>query len=292
MNDRIYGGIEAGGTKFICAVGTSPDNIASHIQIPTTTPTETLDSVISFFKGQSNLAAIGIGSFGPLDLNKDSPSYGHITNTPKPGWSNTDIVGAITGSLNIPVEINSDVNCAVLGEQLYGAGQGLSNVAYMTVGTGIGIGDIVDGHFPSGLTHTEMGHMMIPNDDPEIKSACPFHANCLEGLASGFALQKRFSKPVKDITDNNAWAIEARYLAYGVANTIVSLMPNKIIVGGGVMNHENLLASVRAEVIKILNGYPELPEITQEIDSYIVAPSLGTLSGVTGALSLAYQHIS
>lgn len=287
MGNKLCGGIEAGGTKFICAVGSSPDKITARVQIPTTTPSETLEQVISFFKRQDDLAAIGIGSFGPLDLDKQSATHGYITTTPKNGWEHTDLVSPIAHELNIPVALDTDVDCAALAEQRYGAAAGLRNVAYMTVGTGIGIGCISNGRIFRGLTHTEMGHMIIPRaPQDKDESACPYHDSCLEGLASGTALKKRHGEPAESLDDPDAWALEARYLAYGIVNTVFCTMPERIVIGGGVMGHSCLLEDVRAKVQKLVNGYLAIPALTDGIEEYIVAPKLGSLSGVTGAMIL------
>lgn len=291
MADKLYGGIEAGGTKFICAVGSSPDAITSHVQIPTTTPAETLTNVIAYFKSQPPLESIGIGSFGPIDLNESSPTYGHITTTPKAGWANTDLLGVISDELDVPVALNTDVNCAALGEQLYGAGKNLSTVAYITVGTGIGVGYVVDGEIPTArLGHTEMGHMVIPHERKNHIGACPYHDSCLEGLASGTALQKFWGVPAEQINDDAAWEEEAKYLAYGISNTIFGIIPDRIIIGGGVMAHERLIEDVRSEVMATLNGYLQIAQIVDDIDGYVAKPSLGDMSGVTGALALATRH--
>lgn len=288
MHDELHGGIETGGTKFICAVSTSPDTIIAQTQIPTTSPDETLGKVIAFFRNQPALRSMGIASFGPLDLHKDSKTYGYITTTPKAGWHNTNVVGAITTALGVPVAIDTDVNCAAWGEQLYGAATGLENVAYVTVGTGIGIGSVVSSRILQGLTHTEMGHMLIPRDENDAKpSACPYHYSCLEGLASGTALRARWGIAAERLDNETAWEQEARYLAYGLVNAIVSTMPQRIVVGGGIMNHPGLIENIRNHVRATLNGYLDITEITDNIENYIVSPGLGPSSGITGALALA-----
>jgi fructokinase len=292
MDDSIYGGIEAGGTKYICAVGTSPENIIEQTQIPTTTPSETLRKVVDFFEHQPQLKALGVASFGPLDLNKQSPIYGYITTTPKDGWRNTNLVGALSEALNVPIALETDVNGAALAEQKYGAGQGLPSVVYMTVGTGIGVGYVANGKILNGIMHTEMGHMLIPRNsyDEGFASACSYHDNCLEGLASGTALQKRWGVNPKELNDQKAWDLEAHYLAAGIVNVISCTMPMKIIIGGGVMKHPGLIEAVRLEVTKTINGYLQVSEITSGIDDYIVSPKLGRMSGVLGALEIARNY--
>lgn len=292
MDQKLYGGIEAGGTKFVCAVGTSPDKLIEQIRIPTTSPSLTIDKVVDFFKTQPKLEAIGIASFGPIDMNKHSPTYGYITTTPKSGWAQTDLVGSIARALNIPVIFNTDVNCAALAEYYHGAGQGLDSLAYMTVGTGIGIGCVINGQILSGgLAHTEMGHMLIPYSPKDINpsSACAYHNNCLEGLASGGALKLRSGVSAESLDDSTVWDMEAYYLAVGIVNIVTNIMPMKVVMGGGVMGHSGLLESVRLQVPKLLNGYLQVPEINK-IEDYIVPPLLGNMSGVSGALALCSKQ--
>jgi fructokinase len=293
MDNNLYGGIEAGGTKFICAVGTAPDNIIAQARIPTTSPEETLDNVVSFFKSQAVIKALGVVSFGPLDLDKKSPTYGFVTSTPKEGWNNTNLLGILSDELNVPVIINTDVNGSALAEHEYGAGKGLSSIAYMTVGTGIGVGSISNDEFSVGPMHLEMGHMMIPRhpDDKEFASNCSYHDSCLEGLASGPALQKRWGVEPRNLNDEKAWEIEAYYLAVGLVNVITCTIPMRIIIGGGVMNHSGLIDAVRLKIPEILNGYLQIPQIVSNIKDYIVSPELGVMSGVFGGLKLASKNI-
>jgi fructokinase len=289
-----YGGIEAGGTKFVCAVGTSPENIRT-TQFPTTTPKEAIGKAIYFFEREiekNPLLAIGIASFGPIDLNTKSPSYGYITTTPKLGWRNTNIVGMITEALGIPIAFDTDVNLAALGEQKWGAAKGLDTFIYITVGTGIGGGGIINGQLMHGLTHSEMGHIRIPHNyqlDP-FPGSCPFHKDCLEGLASGESMKKRWGKPPEEIpSDHPAWELEADYLAVGIANFICTLSPQRIIIGGGITENVNLLPLIRNKVRGVLNNYIDSPEIAENIEHYLVPPELGKLSGVLGAIAFAQQ---
>lgn len=284
----LYGAIEAGGTKFVCAVGTSPDDLRE-TRFPTTTPGETIARAIEFFRTQPRVAAIGIGSFGPIDLHRDSPTYGYITTTPKPGWQNTDLAGAIRRALDVPVEFDTDVNAAALGEHRWGAARGLDSFIYLTIGTGIGGGGLVSGKLMHGLIHPEMGHIRLPHDfarDP-FPGACPFHADCLEGLASGPALEKRWGARAETLPpDHPAWALEAHYLALALVNYICTLSPQRIILGGGVMEQAHLFPLIRREVVQLLNDYVQAPAITEQIDTYIVPPTLGARAGVLGALAL------
>jgi fructokinase len=289
-----YGGIEAGGTKFVCAVGTKPENIRT-TQIHTTTPQETIGKVIRFFEREiekNPLLAIGIASFGPIDLNTKSPTYGYITTTPKLGWRNTNIVGMLTEALGIPIAFDTDVNIAALGEQKWGAAKGLDTFIYITVGYGIGGGGIIKGQLMHGLIHPEMGHIRIPHNyqlDP-FPGSCPFHKDCLEGLASGESMERRWGKPAEEIPSNHpAWELEADYLALGIANFIYTLSPQRIIIGGGVTENVDLLPLIRNKVKILLNDYIASPEIAENLDHYIVPPELGKLSGVLGAIALAQQ---
>lgn len=290
---RIFGGIEAGGTKFVCATGSGPDDIRAEIRFPTTTPDETIAKAVAFFKEQSAhgpLAAIGIASFGPVDPNPASPTFGHITTTPKPGWANTDLAGQIARSLGAPVGFDTDVNGAALGEQRWGAAHGLDTFLYLTIGTGIGGGGMVGGKLIHGLLHPEMGHMRVPHDwqaDP-FEGTCPFHGDCLEGMAAGPAIGARWGQPAETLPpDHPAWQLEAHYLALALSNLILTVSPQRIILGGGVMSAPPVFAAVRTQVLQLLNGYVKALEITQRIDQYIVPPGLGNRAGVLGAIALA-----
>jgi fructokinase len=281
---ELYGGIEAGGTKFVCAVGTGPDDLIIQT-FATTSPQQTLALVIQFFK-QYDLAAIGIGSFGPIDLDKHSVTYGYITSTPKQGWEQFDFVGALTKAFAIPIGFDTDVNAAALGENKWGAAQGLTDFIYLTVGTGIGGGAMVNGQLIHGLMHPEMGHILIqqhPCDD--FDGICPFHKNrCLEGLASGPAIEKSWGKPANELhSEHIAWEIEADYLAQALVNYMCILSPQKIILGGGVMNQRHLLDKISEKVQQKINAYIALPNLTD----FIVLPELADKAGVLGALALA-----
>ena len=295
----MFGGIEGGGTKFICAVGTSPDDIRREIRIPTTIPEETLGGVITFFKQAEadfgRLSALGVACFGPLDPTPDSASYGHILPTPKPGWTNADIVGTLRSAFDIPIGFDTDVNGAALGEWTWGAAQGLDTFIYLTVGTGIGGGLMANGKLMHGLLHPEMGHIRIPHDkqrDP-FEGACPFHGDCFEGLASGPALEKRWGQKAETLPlDHPAWKLEAHYIALALANYITTLSPQRIVIGGGVGGREDLLPLIRKNVQDILNGYVQSAAIMNDIDQYIIPPGLGGRSGMLGAIALAKEAIT
>ena len=275
------GGIETGGSKWECAVGTGPSGLRATATIPTGQPEETLGEVLAFFRREGPVAAVGIGSFGPVDVRPGSSTWGYVTTTPKPGWAHTDVAGPIGRELGVPVAFDTDVNAAALGEHRWGAARGLDTFAYVTVGTGIGGGGMARGRLLHGLVHPEVGHVRIPHDlsvDP-FAGACPYHGDCWEGLASGRAIAARWGRPAHELSDDAVWALEARYLALGLVAVIAVLSPELVIVGGGVMRRTGLLERVRGEVDALLAGYLAAPPI--------VAPALAPRSGVLGALALA-----
>lgn len=289
LGEQRYGGIEAGGTKFICAVGDNAE-IFEEVRFPTTDPGETIARAIDFFTQQGPLAGIGIGSFGPLDLNPSSPTFGYITSTPKANWAQTDITGKVERALSLPVAIDTDVNAAALAEQLWGAARGLHTFIYLTVGTGIGGGGMTEGNLLHGLMHPEMGHIPIPhdlNEDP-FEGVCPVHGDCLEGQASGPALQARWGvHPEQLPSDHPAWALEAKYLGQALAIYTYVLSPQRIIIGGGVMEQEVLMPLIDTELQKALGNYAAP---SAAIEPYVVAPELGERAGVLGAIALARRR--
>jgi fructokinase len=287
----LYGGIEAGGTKFVCAVGQGPNEIHAQTEFPTTTPQETIARAIAFFADQPEpIVALGIGSFGPVDPDPRSPAFGTITTTPKPGWRDVDIKGRIQSALHVPVGFDTDVNAAALGEYRWGAAQDADTFVYITVGTGIGGGAMVAGNLLHGLVHPEMGHIRIPHDperDP-FAGICPFHGDCLEGLATGPAIEARWQQRGEDLPDDHpAWPLEAHYLGLGLTAIICTLSPQRVILGGGVMQRLFLFPMIRSQVRDLLNGYIQAPAIIEQIDTYIVPPGLGRQAGVLGAIALA-----
>jgi fructokinase len=276
----VFGGIEGGGTKWEVAFGTGPDDLRATETIPTTTPEETIGRAIEFFERHPP-DAVGIGSFGPVDVRTASPTWGHVTSTPKPGWANTDVGQAIRRRLSVPVAFDTDVNAAALAEHLWGAAVALDTFCYITVGTGIGGGAMVGGRVLHGLTHPEFGHMRIPHDrdaDP-FSGSCPYHGDCWEGLAAGSALERRWGAPAAELDDPAVWALEAHYLALGLVNVMSVLSPEAILLGGGVMKRRGLIDLVRQEVDGLVNGYLRVPRIE--------LPALGTRAGVLGAIALA-----
>ena len=295
IKDKLYGGIEAGGTKFVCVVAKGPGQVVDEIRFKTTLPKETLGRAIQFFQpfvDSGQVHAIGVGAFGPLDLNPKSPTYGFITATPKPGWSNTNVLGTLRQALNINIAFDMDVNTAALGEYLWGVSKGCDPSLYLTIGTGIGGGYIVNGTPLIGLLNLEMGHVRIPHDrelDP-FPGICPFHGDCFEGLANGPAIEKRLGTAGALVPENDPfWNIEADYIASALMNYILTLSPKKIVLGGGVMQREFLFPRVRQRVRELLNGYVVSKSLMENIDDYIVPPGLGNQAGSLGAIALAMQ---
>lgn len=291
----LFGAIEAGGTKFVCLVASGPQQILAETRFPTTTPEETLGQAIEFFRlyqQREPLQAVGIGSFGPLDLDPASPTFGSITTTPKPGWAGTDIAGMVGRALKVPVAIDTDVNAAGYGEYRWGAAQGCDPAFYITVGTGIGGGGVFNGRRMHGLIHPEIGHIRIPHDwqaDP-FPGCCPYHGDCFEGLACGPALQQRWGRRAEELPqDHPAWELEATYLSLALVTFICTLSPQRIILGGGVMQNQSLFPRLWQQVSRLLNNYLQTPIIQERIQSYILPPGLGARAGILGALALAME---
>jgi fructokinase len=287
---NIYGGIETGGTKWECAIGTGPDDVRATERLATSTPDETIGRAVAFFEREGPVDAVGIGSFGPVDARPGSPTWGHVTTTPKPGWAHTDVGQEIRRRLGVPVAFDTDVNAAALGEHRWGAAQGLDTFCYVTVGTGIGGGGMAGGALMHGLMHPEFGHLRIPHDREEdpFDGVCPYHGDCWEGLASGRAIEARWGRSAVELAHDEAvWRLEARYLALGLVAAICVLSPQRIVIGGGVMNGPGLLERVRGEVVALLNGYLDLTAAGTDPDGYIYPPALGARAGVLGAIALA-----
>src|SRR6478735_2547673 len=230
----LYGAIGAGGTKFVCAVGSGPADLRAQTRVPTTTPRDTLAHCLAFFRGQPEIEALGIGCFGPLELRRSARDYGHVTTTPKLGWSNADIVGPLAAALSVPIGFDTDVNAAVLGEARWGAAQNLNTAVYATIGTGIGGGALIGGQLAHGLVHPEMGHLLLPRepDDSSFAGACPFHGGrCWEGLAAGPALERRFGQRAETLpVDHAAWDLQARYIASALTSLVLVLSPERLIL--------------------------------------------------------------
>ena len=285
---KYYGSLEAGGTKMVCAIGDEQGNILERVSIPTREPETTMPAIIDFFKNKG-ICALGIGCFGPIDLDKKSETYGYITTTPKLAWRNYDIVGACKKELGVPVGFDTDVNGSALGEATWGCTKDLDNSIYITVGTGIGVGVIIDKKPYHGMIHPEGGHIFLARhpQDPMERGVCPYHELCLEGLASGPSIQARWGKPGVELADRKeVWELEAYYLAQAICSYIMILSPERIIVGGGVAHQEQMMPLIRAEVLRQMGGYITAKGM-QDLDNYIVLPSLNDDQGILGALKLA-----
>ncbi len=283
------GAIEAGGTKFVCAIGNEAGDVFEKTVIPTQHPDITMPAVYEFFKGKG-IERLGIGSFGPIDVNEQSDSYGTIQQTPKIDWVDFPLVQSLADELAVSVKVDTDVNVAALSEAAWGNATDVNSCLYITVGTGIGAGAIVNGATLKGLSHPEMGHIAIKrHEDDSFAGVCPYHGDCLEGMAAGPALEKRWGKAGQQLADDEkVWEIEAYYLAQALVNYIYILSPERIIMGGGVMQQEQLFDLVRKNVVDMLAGYVSSPFLTAEsIGDYIVPPGLTNEAGIKGALLLA-----
>ncbi|MBR4446796.1 MAG: ROK family protein [Solobacterium sp.] len=283
----LYGAIETGGTKMVCAIGNEHGEILEQISIPTTTPEETMPLVTGWFKDK-DIQAVGIASFGPVDLNRNSKTYGYITSTPKPGWGFFDLVGTVQKELHVPVGFDTDVNGSLLGEMTYGCARGLTDAVYLTIGTGIGAGIMTNGKLLHGMLHPEAGHIpMAVHKDDTYTGKCPYHKTCFEGMAAGPAIEERWGQPGKKLRDRKeVWELEAYYIAQALTSYIMILSPQKIILGGGVMHQEALFPLIRKNVAEMLNGYLRTKEL-EDLDSYIVPASLNDDQGIMGCIKLA-----
>lgn len=287
----LFGALEAGGTKMVCAIGNEQGEILDRISIPTETPDITMPKMAEYFAGK-DIAALGIGCFGPIDLNRTSPTYGYITTTPKLPWKNYDICGYFREKLNIPVGFDTDVNGSMLGEATWGCARGLDTAVYITIGTGVGVGVLAGGRLLHGMLHPEAGHILMPvRSDDTYAGKCPYHKTCLEGLASGPAIEARWGAPGRELGDRpEVWDLEAYYIAAAVTDYIMILSPQKVILGGGVMHHDGLIEQVRAYVKDMVNGYLVTKEL-EDLNSYIVLPSLDDNQGIMGALKLGMEEM-
>ena len=287
------GALEAGGTKMVCAIGDEHGNVIERYSLPTRGGDETVREIIEYFRARP-VEALGVSSFGPLNLDPASPEYGNITTTPKVGWANYPLRRNLAEALGVPVGIDTDVNGAALAEARIGAGKGVDSLVYYTIGTGIGGGAVVNGQLLHGLVHPEMGHMLLRpvENDPAPHGFCPYHDGCLEGMANGPAIEKRWGKPAVQLPEDHiAWKIEAEYLAQMCVNTIVVLSPKMIVLGGGVMHQMHLFPRIRKRTQELLNGYVAHSAILENIDAYIVPPALGDNAGAAGSLLLALDAL-
>ncbi len=280
------GALEAGGTKMVLAVGTADGEIMERAEIPTTFPEECVPHMIGWFHARK-VDALGVGAFGPTRVNPEAADFGYVLDTPKPGWKGYDFYGELKKGLDVPIGYDTDVNVACLGEARFGAAQGLTHVVYITVGTGIGAGVLVDGKLLHGLLHPEAGHMLVARQpEDELQSVCPYHLSCLEGLASGPAIEARWGEPANALADRvEVWELESDYLAQAIANYVLCYSPQRIVLGGGVMKQSQLFPLVRAKALKNLNGYISTNDLGS-MESYIIEAGCGGNQGILGCLEL------
>ena len=287
----LFGALEAGGTKMVCAIGNENGEILEHKSIPTTTPEETMPAILEYFKDKE-IASIGIACFGPIDLNKNSETYGYITSTPKIPWRNYNIVGAVKDALKIPVGFDTDVNGSLLGEVTWGCAKGLTDAVYFTIGTGVGAGIMTNGKMLHGMLHPEAGHVkMVPRSGDTYKGKCPYHGTCFEGMAAGPAIEERWGAKAVQLADREeVWDLESYYIAQALMGIVLTLSPQKIILGGGVMHQKQLFSMIREKMLKELNGYIQAKELA-DIDNYIVPASLNDDQGIMGCIKLAMNSL-
>ncbi len=287
----ILGALEAGGTKMVCAIGNEQGEISERISIPTVSPEETMPQMIAFFR-EHHIEALGVGCFGPINPVKGTATYGYITSTPKLAWQEYNIVGAFEEALGCPVGFDTDVNASMLGEATFGIAKGLDSCIYVTIGTGVGVGVYINGGLLHGMMHPEAGHILLqrhPSDSYAGK--CPFHGNCLEGLAAGPAIEERWGAKGIELKDRReGWELEAYYIAQACVNFTLVYSPRRIILGGGVMHQEQLFPLVRQQYEELMAGYVVTPEL-ENLNRYIVPCSLGDNQGVMGCLELALEAV-
>lgn len=290
-NEMILGALEAGGTKMVLAVGTETGEILDKWVIPTETPEKTMSAMIDYFREKS-IEALGIGTFGPVDVREGSKTYGRILDSPKVAWRQYDLGKNLQEALQVPIKVDTDVNASCLGEMTFGSAKELKNVIYITIGTGIGVGVAVNGGLLHGMLHPEAGHILLrksPKDTYEGK--CPYHKTCFEGLASGPAMEERYGKKAWELAENQeVWELEADYIAQALANYILVFSPERIILGGGVMHQTQLMQLIRTKTLEYLGGYLNTPQL-KDIENYITLPSLEDNQGILGALQLAIMAL-
>lgn len=288
----IIGAVEAGGTKIVCGIGNESGEIQDRVSFPTEQPEKTIGQIIAYFKDKQ-VSAIGLGFFGPINIDEKSPEYGYVTTTPKPGWGNYPVVPELRKAFDVPLGWDTDVNAAALGEATWGAAKGLDSCLYYTIGTGVGVGVYLEGKLMHGLVHPEGGHVLTrlyPGDT--FKGVCPYHGNCLEGVAAGPAIQARWGVKADQLpADHEAWEIEAYYIGQAVASAILLASPKKVVLGGGVMHQTQLFPLIREQVKRNLAGYVSASAVAERIDDYIVPPGLGDNAGLSGSLALGLRAL-
>ncbi len=272
---------------MVCAIGDETGKILDQVSIPTLTPEETMPKIIDYFQDK-DIEALGVAAFGPVDVNPESSNYGRILDTPKLAWRQYPLLSTLKEALAVPMKLDTDVNGSCLGEMTYGSAKGLDSVMYITIGTGIGVGIAMGGKLVHGMLHPEAGHILItPRSGDEEHCVCPYHKNCLEGLASGPSIEKRWgTKAVNLVDKTEVWELESEYLAQAIMNFILTVSPQRIILGGGVMHQEQLFPLIRKKVQEKMNGYIRTPELA-DMDHYIVPASLNDDQGILGCIRLA-----
>lgn len=288
----LIGALEAGGTKMVCAVGTEDGTILEQQSIPTTTPEETIPRIVEYFKGKE-IAALGVAAFGPVDVIPESETYGYILDTPKLAWRHKDFLGGLKKELNVPMGLDTDVNGSCLGEMTYGCAQGLNSVVYITIGTGVGVGVCTNGKLLHGMLHPEGGHILLERHPRDPRGGiCPYHPNCMEGFASGPSIEARWGKKAVELVDEpEVWELESYYIAQALADYIMMLSPQKIILGGGVMHQTQLFPLIRTKTLELINGYINTKEL-RDIDNYIVPASLKDDQGIMGCIKLGLDALN
>ena len=287
----LIGALEAGGTKMVCALGNENGTILEQVSIPTTTPEETVEQIVRYFKDK-DIEALGVAAFGPVDVKPQSPTYGRILDTPKLAWRHFDLLGALKKELDVPMGLDTDVNGSCLGEMTYGCAKGLDSAIYINIGTGVGVGVCAGGKLLHGMLHPEGGHILLARhpEDPE-GGICPYHPNCLEGFASGPSIERRWGKKAVELVDRpEVWELESYYIAQALVNYIMILSPQKIILGGGVMHQEQLFPMIREKVREMIGGYLNTSELA-DLDNYIVPASLHDDQGIMGCIKLGLDAL-
>jgi fructokinase len=298
MSRPLIATLESGGTKMVAALARGPGEILCRERIPTTTPGETISRLVAFFTQVSaeleKPEALAVGTFGPADLDPSSSTYGFITATPKPHWTQSDLLGPIQKALGVPAVFETDVAASLYGEATWGAAKGMKHAAYFTVGTGIGGAVMIDGEILHGIGHPEMGHMRVSrHSKDDFKGSCPFHVDCLEGMAAGTSMSQRWNLPAEELpVDHPAWEIEASYLAQACLNLLMIAPPERIILGGGVMHQEQLFPLVRAGLSRLLDGYLAYEQLRGSLADFIVPPALGDDAGVLGCVALGQRLLA
>ena len=292
MNSKrhLLGALKIGDTRMVCATGYEDGTIVSRGEIPTTTPEETIPAISQWFVNKG-VSAMGIGTFGPIPLDASSPDFGKITKTKNPAWQGYDLLGTLKSTLGVPCGCDTDVNAACLGEASYGCAQGLSNVVFLTIDTGVGAGVMIDGNLLHGMLHPEAGHVPVtpdPRDPLANDGACPYHGSCLEGYLALPAIAKRWDgkEPGEVADDDEAMDLLAGYLAQGLATYVLCYSPERIVIGGEVADTTPIVELARPKVSELIGNFLDTPELS-DLDSYVMKSELDGDATIKGCLALA-----